>query len=92
MDEKKNLFESGQLVSTRGAIREFTQPEAFELLTRHFNGDWGDLDDFDKEQNDIALKGGGRLLSAYEFPPDRKLWIITEADRSVTTMLLPEEY
>ena len=60
-------------------------------LYRHSVGDWGDLDDEDKASNDAAVKDGGRLLSAY-MVDDRTIWIITEADRSVTTMLFPEDY
>jgi|TARA_R110000772_G_scaffold266742_1_gene389659 hypothetical protein len=62
-------------------------------LQRHLNGDWGDLCDDDRRQNDVALKSGeDRLLSSYQVTSDLKLWIITERDRSVTTLLLPEEY
>jgi hypothetical protein len=63
----------------------------FDLLRRHVRGDWGDLDLADKAANETALKHGGRILSAYDTQGGR-LWIITEADRSVTTILLPEEY
>lgn len=62
-------------------------------LRRHLGGDWGDLDDSDKRQNDAALKSGeDRLFSSYQVAPGLKLWIITEWDRSVTTLLLPSEY
>jgi hypothetical protein len=63
----------------------------FELLARHATGDWGELCAFDRRQNEIALRDGLRVLSSYEFLAGR-VWIITEADRSVTTVLLPEEY
>jgi hypothetical protein len=62
-------------------------------LQRHLNGDWGDLSDDDRRQNDAALQSGeDRLFSSYQVTRDLKLWIITEWDRSVTTLLLPSEY
>ena len=62
-------------------------------LYRHLRGDWGDLDDGDRRLNDAALQSGeDRLFSSYQVAPDLKLWIITEWDRSVTTLLLPSEY
>lgn len=63
----------------------------FDYLARHATGDWGDLCAFDRRQNEIALRDGHRVLSSYDAPAGR-VWIITEADRSVTTILLPEEY
>jgi hypothetical protein len=65
--------------------------DPFDYLARHAAGDWGDLCAFDRRQNEIALRDGYRVLSSYEVPAGR-IWIITEADRSVTTILLPEEY
>jgi hypothetical protein len=66
------------------------------LLARHGSGDWGDLDDFDARQNNTAVKEGYRILSAYEVTTvngeTERIWIITEADRSATTILLPSEY
>jgi len=61
-------------------------------LRRHLDGDWGDLCDEDRRSNDVALKNGDRLFSSYRVSDDLKLWIITEWDRSVTTLLLPSEY
>jgi len=63
----------------------------FEYLARHATGDWGGLCAFDRRQNEIALREGYRVLSSYEMTA-RRVWIITEADRSVTTILLPQEY
>lgn len=63
-----------------------------ELLARHISGDWGDLGAEDKEENELSLKEGFRILSAYKLPTGQKLWVITEADRSATTILKPEEY
>lgn len=88
------LFPLGQIVATPGAIERLQQLERspFYLLSRHGQGDWGDLDPEDIKANQEALRYGGRLFSSYVIDPDQKLWIITEADRSVTTLLLPEEY
>ena len=61
-------------------------------LVRHLSGDWGDHSDEDRRENDLSLREGFRLLSAYTTRHGTQFWIITEADRSVTTFLLPEEY
>lgn len=84
-------FPPGQLVSTRGALDGFTTEEIEAALTRHCAGDWGDLCEEDKAENERALQEGSRLLSSYKLGA-RELWIITEADRSATTVLLPSEY
>jgi hypothetical protein len=68
-----------------------SEEHPFDLLARHATGDWGDLCAFDRRQNEIALREGLRVLSSYETPAGH-VWIITEANRSVTTILLPEEY
>jgi len=85
------MFAIGQIVSTPGARERFSTDFMTLSLARHLNGDWGDLDDEDKASNDSSLASGGRLLSSYKKDSDT-LWIITEADRSVTTFLLPSEY
>ena len=84
----------GRLLATPGALKalEAANLPADLYLERHGSADWGDLDEDDKRANDRALEGGGRLLSAYVLPTGRKLWLITEADRSASTVLLPEEY
>ncbi len=92
-------FSLGQVLATPGALqalRDAGQSPA-EFLSRHTNGDWGDLGDEDKRLNDEALKDGSRILSAYKTTTGVKLWIITEAaddngQRAATTILLPEEY
>jgi hypothetical protein len=61
-------------------------------LVRHIAGDWGDVDAHDRRENELSLVHGFRLLSAYTLNSGTKIWIITEADRSVTTVLLPKEY
>jgi hypothetical protein len=83
----------GRVVATPGALQLLTEARThpFDYLARHATGDWGDLCAFDPRQNEIALREGLRVLSSYEVPVGR-VWIITEADRSVTTILLPEEY
>ena len=86
------LFPLGQVVATPGALAGIPQPEMFDALNRHIKGDWGDLDLEDIEANNHALQTGDRLLSAYHTKGGTKFWIITEADRSSTTLLLPEEY
>ena len=90
----ETLFALGQLVATPGAIRAAHEAEDNLLLYifRHAAGDWGDLSREDMRANAEALKEGTRLLSAYHLKDGRKLWIITEWDRSATTVLLPEEY
>ena len=86
------LFPIGQVVATPGALANITESEMFEALNRHVRGDWGDLDMEDIQSNNHALQVGDRLLSAYHTSGGTKFWIITEADRSSTTVLLPEEY
>jgi hypothetical protein len=83
----------GRVVATPGALNLLSDmgEDPFGYIARHAAGDWGDLCAFDRRQNEIALREGLRVLSAYDVLAGR-LWIITEADRSVTTILLPEEY
>ena len=87
-------FELGQVVATPGALDTLHRLglTGLDQLRRHHQGDWGDLDAEDIATNNAALKNGARLFSSYQLTADIKLWIITEADRSVTTLLLPEEY
>jgi hypothetical protein len=91
--ERKPLFNLGQLVATPGALMalEKSARSPMDFLSRHVTGDWGDLPKEDREENDLSLKNGFLLLSSYHTTAG-KIWIITEADRSVTTLLLPEEY
>ena len=87
-------FPLGEIVASPGALGALkgSEQSPFEFLSRHANGDWGDVDSEDWELNDRALSEGTRLLSAYRTQRDERIWVITEADRSVTTLLLPEEY
>jgi hypothetical protein len=88
------LFPPGQIVATPGALAllEQANKSPLDFLSRHFRGDWGDLCLDDKTENELSLKYGFRLMSSYQVTEAEKLWIITEADRSVTTLLLPAEY
>ena len=87
-------FPLGHVAATPGAVEilESGGLEASTFLNRHASCDWGDLCDEDRQSNENALKYGSRLFSSYKLPAGAKLWIITEADRSVTTLLLPNEY
>jgi len=85
-------FPFGQTTITPNAQNTLHPEDVLVALSRHGSGDWGDVNDEDKKLNDEALKDQSRLLSAYSDRNDVKFWIITEADRSVTTVLLPEDY
>ena len=85
-------FSLGQVVITRGALTELTEQDVRQALVRHIEGDWGQLDEQDWKANDDALQHGGRLLSRYVTSRGTPFWIITEHDRSVTTILMPDEY
>ena len=85
-------FPLGQLVATPGALQEIPRRDIETALGRHARGDWGDVCAEDKAENDFSVKNGLRLLSAYHIEDGKKFWIITEADRSATTVLLPDEY
>ncbi|MGA2674959.1 MAG: hypothetical protein ABSE99_17225 [Terracidiphilus sp.] len=87
-------FPLGQIVATPGALAAFERagdaPAAF--LRRHLSGDWGELDAHDRHENELSVAAGFRILSAYRLSDDTRIWVITEADRSSTCILLPEEY
>src|SRR6185503_3276932 len=87
-------FALGQTFITPGAEEalQIAGQTASEFLRRHMTGDWGDLSDDDVKENELSLEKGFRLLSRYETTKGERLWIITEADRSATTILLPDEY
>ena len=94
----KTKFDLGMLVATRGVDEKCKEDMAFAIfcydcVLRHQTGDWGDLCDEDKEINELALKTGeDRLFSKYDYDADTSIYIITEWDRSVTTVLFPDEY
>ena len=87
-------FPLGRVVATPGALRalEEANQNPLEFLERHQAGDWGELCEEDKSENEFSVRNGFRILSAYRTRLDVKIWIITEADRSATTFLLPDEY
>ena len=88
------LFPAGKIVATPGALAllQRVNKSPVEFLSRHLRGDWGDLCQEDKTENELSLKCGFRLVSSYQVTDSETLWVITEADRSVTTLLLPAEY
>lgn len=94
LEPKKPMprFKIGNVYATPGAMEVLDKEEGIALLFRHHCGDWGTVDAEDKQANEDALKHGARLLSAYTTKAGVKVWIITEADRSTTTILLPDEY
>lgn len=98
--QKKALFNFGTIVSTPGILEKIDTDYMMRCLRRHLTGDWGCCCLEDKAANENAVKLGARILSSYPIDPSKPckgfgentLWIITEGDRSVTTLLLPEEY
>lgn len=93
------LFKLGQVAATPGALEALqrTGQSPLEFLNRHVRGDWGLVDDEDRQSNDQAVQDGSRIISAYVLSDETKLWIITEAvddqgNRAATTLLLPDEY
>lgn len=86
------LFDLGHLVATVNARDAIAPTDIARAIERHVTGDWGDLCAADMKANDRALCDGSRLLSAYSDAKGTKFWIITEWDRSVTTVLLPSDY
>lgn len=91
------LFVLGHIVCTRGVNDSVADNASFagfvtDCLKRHASGDWGGLDEQDKKENECSIDKYLRLFSSYDYADGRKIWIITEADRSVTTILFPDEY
>jgi hypothetical protein len=94
MSNATRKFEPGQIVATPGAtmacMAAGVHPMAF--VSRHLAGDWGEVDEDDQRTNDWSVLNEARILSAYTLPSGTRIWVITEADRSSTCILLPEEY
>lgn len=89
------LFALGRVVATPGALEVMsnTSTDALALLSRHVRGDWGQVPPEDARENELSIRGGFRIISSYPLGEDGgKVWVITEADRSSTCILLPEEY
>jgi hypothetical protein len=88
------LFSLGMVVGTQGAVAalEAAGQSPQEFLDRHVRGDWGDVPEADKHENDFSLQHGFRILSSYTTRTGERIWVLTEADRSATTILLPDEY
>ncbi len=87
-----SLFPLGRVVATPGALDALAPEEPIILLQRHQSGDWGDVPPGDARENQRSLKDGTRILSVYMSAGGERVWIITEADRSSTCLLLPSEY
>lgn len=85
-------FPLGRIVATPNALSKLTNEDMLVAILHHHAGDWGDVCPEDRRANELALIEGSRLLSAYRSVAGVKFWIITEADRSATTVLLPEDY
>ena len=88
----QTTFPLGRIVATRNALSTVVPSDVVTCLAKHASGDWGELTEDDKLMNELALVDGNRLVSAYRDAKGTKFWIITEADRSATTVLLPEDY
>ena len=87
-------FDPGRMLATPGALDAIASSgdDPLDFLFRHLDGDWGELSPEDIAENELSLREGFRLLSAYSLRDGSKIWIITESDRSATTILLPDEY
>jgi len=85
-------FQLGRTVITRNALERLRNEDVQEALGRHAAGDWGDVCPEDQQENELSLEKGFRLLSVYRSKAGEKFWVITEADRSATTILMPEDY
>ena len=91
-DKRRICFPLGELCATPHVLASVSMADIADSVSRHQRGDWGDLGVMDKDANNRALQNGTRLLSAYTGKSGTKFWIITEADRRATTILLPNEY
>ncbi len=85
-------FRLGKIVSTPNALDHLTQADILLAIQRHQAGDWGDVSENDRQENELSLKQRGRLWSVYHSANGIKFWLITEANRSHTTVLMPEDY
>jgi hypothetical protein len=92
--DRKPRFNLGRVVGTPGALEAFSQAgqDPLALLGRHVTGDWGEVPDEDKAENEFSVNNNLRIMSAYTLSNGVQVWVVTEADRSATTILLPDEY
>lgn len=90
----QDKFELGHVYATPGALEAMQEARQWptRFLARHVRGDWGEVDAEDAAENELSVTNGFRILSAYTLRTGVRIWVITEADRSATTILLPEEY
>lgn len=91
-EKRETSFPLGSLYITPGALKALSHEEIMGALGRHCKGDWGEVGAEDQAENDLSVREGFRILSAYRSRSGHKFWVITEADRSATTVLLPDEY
>lgn len=92
MTKTKRTFSLGRVVATPNALNSVSREDIAKALDRHAAGDWGDCGPSDWQENELSLREGFRLFSVYHAANGVKFWVITEADRSATTVLLPEDY
>ena len=85
-------FSLGQIVATPNALHNLTPEDIQRGIQQHQSGNWGEVRDSDRQENDLSLEKGFRLLSVYRATCGKLFWIITEANRSATTVLMPEDY
>ncbi|KVG12479.1 hypothetical protein [Burkholderia thailandensis] len=87
-------FKLGRIFATPAALEAIANARVsiIDLLIRHMRGDWGDLSESDRQQNELSVKAGLRLLSCYVLPGHQTVWVVTEWDRTATTILLPGDY
>jgi hypothetical protein len=86
------LFDSGNIYCTANAHKALTSDDIAKAIARHMSGDWGEVCEDDRKENELSLREGFRLMSIYRAKDGTKFWVITEWDRSATTILLPEDY
>ena len=89
---KSQKFSPGCVAVTANAAQNLSHDEVTTALRRHLRGDWGELDPYDRQENERALREGGQLLSVYRNSKGLRFYVLSEADRSATTLLLPEDY
>jgi len=92
IEGKGKRVQTGQVVVTPNALESLKEEDIIRALTRHKAGDWGDCSKEDWDENELSLREGFRLFSVYHSSSGVKFWVITEADRSHTTILMPEDY